>query len=451
MFKSHYRTVPEQTTGMPGGIPYIVGNEGAERFSFYGMRAILTIFMAKYIRDATGNLAPMPEADARQYFHLFVSAVYFTPLFGAIIADAFLGKYLTIVSLSIVYCLGHLALAIDDTRIGLAVGLTLISIGAGGIKPCVSAHVGDQFGSANKNLIQKAFAWFYFAINAGSLVSTLLTPWVLEHYGPHWAFGIPGLLMLLATWVFWLGRWKFAHIPPGGKNFLRETFSPVGMRSLKGLIPIYLFVAVFWSLYDQSSSAWVLQADKMNLHFAGLNWLPSQIQAANPALVLIYIPLFTYLIYPAIDKVFPLTALRKVSIGFFVTAASFLIPAWVEMQIGHGAKPSIGWHFIAYLLLIAGEIFVSITFLEFSYTQAPRTMKSFVMALFWLSVSVGNLFTSAVNHFINNPDGTSKLPGASYYMFFVGLMLFTAVVFVFVAMAYKEHTYIQGETEPAKA
>ena len=118
------------------------------------------------------------------------SAVYFTPLLGAIVADAFFGKYKTIVSLSVVYCLGHLALALDETRLGLAVGLTLIAIGAGGIKPCVSAHVGDQFGKSNGHLLTKIFGWFYFSINLGAFASQIMTPILLDRFGPH-IFGVP--------------------------------------------------------------------------------------------------------------------------------------------------------------------------------------------------------------------------------------------------------------------
>ena len=149
MADSPYLTAPVKSKGMPKGIPYIIGNEAAERYSFYGMKAILVIFMTKYLMDNNGEVAPMSEGDAKVWYHLFNSAVYFTPLLGAIIADAFFGKYKTIIGLSLVYCAGHLALALDETRMGLTVGLTLIAIGAGGIKPCVSAHVGDQFGKTN--------------------------------------------------------------------------------------------------------------------------------------------------------------------------------------------------------------------------------------------------------------------------------------------------------------
>src|SRR6185369_927246 len=125
---------------MPPGIPFIVGNEAAERFSYYGMRTILVVFMTKYLLDSSGQLAPMDESMAKSYYHALVGANYFFPIVGALIADAWLGKYRTILLLSLVYCLGHLALALDETRTGLLLGLTLVAVGAGGIKPCVSAH-----------------------------------------------------------------------------------------------------------------------------------------------------------------------------------------------------------------------------------------------------------------------------------------------------------------------
>src|SRR5207248_4173113 len=97
-------------------------------------------------------------------------------------ADAFFGKYRIILSLSIVYCFGHLALAVDHTRLGLAIGLGLIALGAGGIKPCVSANVGDQFGASNQHLLPRVFSWFYFSINFGSAFSTILIPELLEPF-----------------------------------------------------------------------------------------------------------------------------------------------------------------------------------------------------------------------------------------------------------------------------
>ena len=208
---------------MPKGIPYIIGNELAERFSFYGMKCILMIFMTKHLMNSDGSIDTMTDNEATYWYHLFTSAVYYTPIFGAILSDAFLGKYRTILILSIVYCLGHFTLALDETRIGLMAGLILISIGAGGIKPCVSAHVGDQFGKTNSYLMEKVFSWFYLSINLGAFISTMLTPILLANFGSQVAFGLPGVLMLMATIVFWMGRKVFIHVPPGGMKFLKET------------------------------------------------------------------------------------------------------------------------------------------------------------------------------------------------------------------------------------
>jgi POT family proton-dependent oligopeptide transporter len=126
------------------------------------------------------------------------------------------------------------------------------------------------------------------------------------------------------------------------------------------------------------------------------------------------------------------------TIGLFLTVIAFAIPGYIQMQLDHGLTLHIIWQLFAYLFLTSAEVMVSITCLEFSYNQAPKTMKSFVMAFYFLSVAIGNLFTSAVNFFIQNEDGTSKLAGADYFWFFTGLMLITAVLFLFVSNRYRE-------------
>src|SRR5206468_1264275 len=128
MAKPEYLTAPLKTDKMPPGVPFSVGNEAAERFSYYGMNSILLVFMTTSLRDAEGNLAVMSEAQANARYHLFVSCVYFLPLLGAFLADAVLGKFRAILYLSIAYCFGHLALAIDHTRLGLVIGLGLIAL-----------------------------------------------------------------------------------------------------------------------------------------------------------------------------------------------------------------------------------------------------------------------------------------------------------------------------------
>jgi POT family proton-dependent oligopeptide transporter len=198
---------------IPKQIPYIIGNEGCERFSFYGMRNILTVFLVSSL------LTYLPESDragaAKDVFHTFVIGVYFFPLLGGWIADRLWGKYNTIFWLSLVYCVGQGCLALFvDNKVGFYTGLFLIALGSGGIKPCISAFVGDQFDQSNKHRAKVVFDAFYWIINFGSFFASLLMPIFLRQLGPAIAFGIPGVLMFVSTVILWAGRKKYVMVPP---------------------------------------------------------------------------------------------------------------------------------------------------------------------------------------------------------------------------------------------
>src|SRR5687768_8579393 len=227
---------PPNPARIPRQIPYIIANEGCERFSFYGMRNILTVFLVSSL------LVHLPEAArgpaAKDVFHTFVIGVYFFPLLGGWLADRFLGKYNTILWLSLIYCVGHLCLALSETsRSGFYTGLFLIALGSGGIKPCVSAFVGDQFDKSNKSLAKVVFDAFYWIINFGSFFASLLMPWTLRHHGPEWAFGIPGILMFISTVILWLGRRLYVDVPPAPPHpdsFVRVVRSALASRGPDG-------------------------------------------------------------------------------------------------------------------------------------------------------------------------------------------------------------------------
>jgi proton-dependent oligopeptide transporter, POT family len=379
---------------MPRGIPYIVANEFAERFCYYGINAILTIYMTQYLR--------VGDADATTYHSLFKSAAYFSPLIGAIVSDVLWGKFRTIMTFSMIYCAGCAVLALVPGTVGLLIGLGMVAFGTGGIKPCVSTNVGDQFTSRNQHLIERAFSYFYLAINAGSSISIFYCPVLLSRYGPKLAFGMPAAMMLVATAVFWAGRKKFAVVPPAGKAWLREVFSANGLKTIGSLSIIYLFVAVWWALWDQSNGqTWTLQAESSlmdkDLGF-GFTILPAQIQVVNGLFILGLVPVFTFVVYPAWSKITRVTPLRKIAVGLLAMVVAFFLVGRIEGRIQGGQAVSVWWQILAYMVLTASEVLVSITALEFSYKQAPLRMKSFIMALFLLSVSLGNLITAGVNH-----------------------------------------------------
>jgi len=454
-----YRSAPWPTERMPPGIPYIIGNEAAERFSFYGMRAILYVFMTEHLMSASGAKAVMDKETATEWQHWFMVGVYALPIVGAVISDWLWGKYRTIITLSLAYVAGHAVLAFVDfptvtgvePRMLLLTALCLLSIGAGGIKPCVSAHVGDQFGSRNKHLVPRVFQWFYFSINLGAAASMILTPRLLDSFGPGVAFGVPGVLMALATFVFWLGRNKFVHIPPSGHRLFAEIASPDARRAIGNLVPLFLFAMMFFCLFDQTQSRWVEQAKHMHRNVFGIDFNPAEFQAINSIFVLLLIPIFSTVVYPICERAFRVTPLRKIGAGLFVTAGSFVVCAYVEHRIEGGETPHIAWQVLAYIIITAGEILVSITALELAYTQAPKTLKSFMMGVFMLiSIAGGNLLTAVVNGQIKALEkaGYQFLTGANYYWAFTAAMLATACLYVVWSQFYRGQTFIQGdETE----
>ncbi len=545
-------TPTTQKTGkFPSSIKYIIGNEAAERFNYYGLRAILTTFLVTTFYNASKSTDPAiieaANATANAKTHDFVAMTYLLPMFGGMMADWFWGKYKTILWLSIVYAFGSLMLALSvDSEVMFTSSLLLIALGAGGIKPCVSANVGDQFDESNSHLISKAFDAFYFSINAGSVLSILLIPYLRTKYGAGVAFGVPAIAMTLAVFFFWLGRSKYRRVPPpkydtnklvifitafvslfmsylywdtipsiikttlavgqsssltalypfweateiqasgmgpilgcwlilvvilafifkkqwfakpgnfiginffaltkGGfasaaKEYGDETIE--GIKSVWRVLSVFAFIPIFWALWDQSQSEWIIQAKAMDLNWLGITWEAEQISFVNAAFILIYIPLFSFGLYPALNKMgLKVTPLRKIGAGFVLTALSFVIIAIIQGWIDAGQTPNIYWQIIAFVVLTAGEVLISITCLEYAYTQSPPSMKSTIMACFLLTVTVGNVIVSVIQHSKSTGGFFAKFQGADFFWLFVGICAVTAVLFMLVSPRIKERSYI---------
>jgi POT family proton-dependent oligopeptide transporter len=506
---------------IPRQIRYIIGNEGCERFSFYGMRNILTVFLV------TSLLQYLPEAEragaAKDVFHTFVIGVYFFPLLGGWLADRWLGKYHTIFWLSLVYCLGHLCLALfESNRTGFYTGLCLIALGSGGIKPCVAAFVGDQFDQTNKHRAKVVFDAFYWIINFGSFFASLLMPIFLRRFGGAIAFGIPGALMFLSTLILWLGRKRYVFVPPAPPDphsFLRVARTALasgrfgailagigvvialaafllvpllgfvasactalvaliafggagvwlqlegargqhpddavaGVRSVLRVLVLFFLVTPFWSLFDQKASTWVLQADAMTKP----NWFQSsQMQALNPLLVMLLIPLNNLVVYPALKRFgFELTALRRMTAGIAFAGFAWIVVGGMQVVLDRSHAFSIVWQVLPYVLLTMGEVLVSTTGLEFAYSQAPPAMKGALMAFWNLSVTVGNLWVLVVNAAVKNAAITSFITSTgfgvtAFQMFFFAIFAFAAALaFGFAARSYRAVDHYRKVPESLK-
>ena len=251
--------------------------------------------------------------------------------------------------------------------------------------------------------------------------------------------------MFLATLFFWMGRYKFIHIKPMKKKSFLELFNKKNIKILIKLLIIFIYVSFFWCLFDQTGSSWILQAEKMDRNILGVELLSSQILSANPIMILIFTPLFFKFLYPKINNYINLNSVNKILIGFFLTFLSFLLITIIQYWIDIGLNVNILWQILAYAILTSGEIFISITCLEISYTQAPKKFKSIMVSVFLLSISLGNIVTSLLNFYNEKEDGSLILSGSNYFLFFTVLMLVVTILFVPFAKKFSdEKILLQG-------
>ncbi|UMM42076.1 hypothetical protein L5515_018051 [Caenorhabditis briggsae] len=391
--KKIYTTWPDMIRHWPKTTLCIVSNEFCERFSYYGMRTVLTFYLL--------NVLKFSDSQSTIFFNGFTVLCYTTPLLGSIVADGFIGKFWTIFSVSILYAIGQVVLALASIKnyqssvhpwMDLA-GLLIIAFGTGGIKPCVSAFGGDQFELGQERMLSLFFSMFYFSINAGSMISTFISPIFRSQpcLGQDscypMAFGIPAILMIVATLVFMGGSFWYKKNPPKDNVFgdvSRLMIGAVGnkmktgstpkehwllhyltthdceldpkclelraekrnkklcqkkkfiddVRSLLRVLVMFLPVPMFWALYDQQGSVWLIQAIQMDCRLSDtLLLLPDQMQTLNAVLILAFIPLFQVIIYPVASKCVTLTPLRKMVTGGLLASLAFLITGFVQLQV----------------------------------------------------------------------------------------------------------------------
>lgn len=419
---------------------------------------------------------------SKMVFHAFIMLTYFFPLIGGIVADTFLGKFRTILYVSFVYAAGNFILAggaaLPDLQLVIIfslLGLFLISLGSGGIKPCVSAFGGDQIIlPAQEKLMKTFFSLFYFSINAGSTISTILTPILANDvscFGRDTcyplAFAVPGMLMVMAIIFFYAGksRYIYKQPDPNGKNivdvfrcvwdasvnhfkssqnpkpksyidFASEQKYPAGFRTevktLLRILMIFIPIPMFWALNDQQGSSWTFQAAEMNRKlFWNVELHPEHMQVANPLLICALIPILEIFIYPLCAKFNFLTKpLERMIAGAILTAMSFTASSAIFLCLQSGYKLHVFWLLPQYVLVTVGEILISVTGLEFSYKEAPESMKSIIQAVWLLSSSLGNLFVviiSKFNHFDNETQES---------VFYSFLMIIDIVIFMYLAHVY---------------
>lgn len=429
---------------LPKSVYFIIGNEFSERFAYYGMKAILFLYLKSI---------GLSDKDSTASVHGFNALAYLCPLIGAILADSYLGRYKTILYLSIVYCMGTTLLclsSISNQSFLVFVALGLIALGTGGIKPCVSAFGADQI----THSFSKFFSMFYFSINAGSLISMLLVPIIRktsclgsETCYPI-AFGLPAIVMCSSILIFYAGSSLYHHQEPQNVFFTvfdviknafkfrsrtevsfldRARFAGCdedlisNLKKFFKVLKIFIPLPMFWALYDQMGTRWTSQAQNMNPYFI-FRIDADQMAVINTILVLSLIPV-SRIFYKKVK----ITLINRMICGMILACLSFLCAAFLESKVQKHQpfcfnqqscfEESIHvlWQIPQYILMTLAEIFFSVSGLEFAYLHSPTMFKSLCQAAWLLTVAVGNIYVVLITQL--------QLEPVFEFLFYVQLLI----------------------------
>nr|XP_018918021.1 PREDICTED: peptide transporter family 1-like [Bemisia tabaci] len=370
---NHGEKVPEKSLKYPKSVFFIISNEFCERYSFFGLRKILSLYLR--------NALHFRESEAVSIYHGFMFFNFAFPILGGILADSYIGKYQTIAYSSIVHTVGNLTVALASTpwisssRIFTFVGLILVATGAGLMKPCISTLGGEQFVLPQQaKQMATFFSVFYFTISIGSLLASIVSPILrqdvkcLEQPSCYpLAFGVPAFLMFLALVLFVCGKpWymmkepegnilvgamkcifyalrkklscaKLAEKPSYWLDYAKDKFDQrllKDTREMIRLLPTFIPVPLYWALSEQQGSSWIFQASQMD----GVvpNWFtikPDQLGLLSPLFVVILIPIFEISVYPMLGKMGVKSPLQYITTGALTCACAFLMSSYVEYRL----------------------------------------------------------------------------------------------------------------------
>uniref|UniRef100_A0A8C2JN48 Solute carrier family 15 member 2 n=1 Tax=Cyprinus carpio TaxID=7962 RepID=A0A8C2JN48_CYPCA len=483
-------------TNYPVSIAFIVVNEFCERFSYYGMKAVLTLYFIHYLHwDKNLSTA---------VYHAFSSLCYFTPLLGAVIADSWLGKFRTVIYLSIVYVIGHVVKSVGaipdvgDSTVHVVLsmlGLVLIAFGTGGIKPCVAAFGGDQFDEEHTEERRKFFSIFYMSINAGSVLSTIITPILrgdVKCFGGDCyalAFGVPAALMVIALVVFIAGSGLYKKSPPEGNVLVRvckcigfairnrwnnskkspkrshwldwaeEKYPKRLIQEIKmvfRVLVLYIPLPMFWALFDQQVKCYIhlisfVFSNTQIIVSISLKGIFDFCRFINTHTENINITVGTEEFYAAAD--YGISQNISVPRGEYngvvckTNSDQYLIDLGLldfgafytvilsKMEDIQANNIHIAWQVPQYVFITAGEVMFSITGLEFSYSQAPASMKSVLQAGWLMTVAFGNVIVLIVAEGAGMEQWTE-------FLLFAGLLVAVSIIFSIMAYFY---TYVDPD------
>ncbi len=414
-------SAPGDLLGHPRGLAFLFATEMWERFSYYGMRALLVLYMVKYLLapehadtviglDALkrvfdgmfGQLGTQPLAS--HIYGLYTGLVYFTPLIGGIVADRWLGQHRTILIGAALMAVGHFMMAFEPLFL---IALTVLILGNGAFKPNMSAQVGGLYAPGDHRR-DRAYSIFYVGINLGAFLAPLVAGTLGEDVGWHYGFGAAGVGMTIGLLVYSYALWSHS-LPPDelhkvrASRAMQQPLDRAEWQAVLALIALFLPVTLFWATYEQQGNTIALWADDhTNRSINLLIWygeIPTTwFQAFNPFMIFAFTPLVIGLWAWQARRGSEPSTVTKMAIGCLLCALSYVIMAGAAWEAA-GDEASWLWLFAYFVVITTGELYLSPIGLSLVSKIAPVRMVSMLMGL-WLATSfIGNFLAGYLGGF----------------------------------------------------
>jgi POT family proton-dependent oligopeptide transporter len=400
----------------PPGLFVLFFTEMWERFSYYGMRSLLVFYMIKNLHFA--------QVRASEIYGLYTGFVYFTPLFGGLLADRLLGQRRTVVLGGVLMALGHFLMAVENLFFP---ALGCLILGNGAFKPNISTQVGALY-PAGDSRRDRAFSLFYMGINLGAFFSPLVCGTLGEKIGFHWGFAAAGVGMLIGLAVYLRGA---RHLAPdlimqarAGERRPQEPMTSGDWLRVGAIFAMMTLTIVFWSVYEQQGNTMALWADaNTDRMVLGFEMPASWFQSFNPLMI--------FLLVPAVNLVWSRqsrsnrepSSVAKMGIGCLLLAAAFLVLIPPARELSVSPRASLWWLVACTFVLTLGEIYLSPVGLSLVTRIAPARIVSLMMGVWFLSSFFGNYLSGFLGTF------WERMPKEQFFLLMSGLAFGAGVLF----------------------
>ncbi|NOY60789.1 MAG: peptide MFS transporter [Calditrichaeota bacterium] len=414
-------------TRHPKGLIVLFFTEMWERFSFYGMRAILVLYLTKETLGANPGMG-WTDTRALALYGWYTMLVYVMAIPGGIIADRLLGQKKTVFIGGVLIAIGQLTLVMDST-VAFYTGLALIISGVGCLKPNISTMVGGlyEIGDPRRD---SGFTIFYIGINVGAASAPLLVGYIGEVHGWHYGFGLAGIGMLLGLIVYaWgqkylktVGNYKPAKKIHGTNKHVPLT--KIEKDRIFVLLVSFLIVIIFWAAYEQAGGLMNLYTkEKINRIVFGWEIPTSLFQAVPAIFVIIFGTVVAGYWAGRQRKGKEASSLFKMAVGIIVMGTGFLMMSGAALQAATGVKAMLIWLILSYLLQVIGELSLSPVALSFITKLAPVKYASIMMGIYFAATGLGNKVAGLVGELATHAGALQVFTGIFIFCLAFGLLL----------------------------